>query len=80
MVRQGVTPEPISKFTGPIVRWGEDQLEEVAREELRLSGLNTRFTNAALLKSFPSRTLEAIKKLYMLIIEEIQISAGKWRE
>ena len=58
--RQRVTPEPKDR-KGPKIRWGEELLEEVAREELRLSGLNTRFMNAALRNSFPSRTLEAIK-------------------
>ena len=60
VLRQRVTPEPISR-RGPKERWGEDLLEEVAREELRLSGLKTRFMNAALRKRFPSRTIEAIK-------------------
>ena len=58
--RKWVTPVPKDR-KGPKLRWGEELLEEVAREELRLSGLNTRFMNAALRNSFPSRTLEAIK-------------------
>ena len=52
VVRQRVTPEPKDR-KGPKQRWGDELLNEVAREELRLSGLNTRFMNAALWKSFP---------------------------
>ena len=77
VVRQRVTPEPVSR-RGPQERWGEVLLEEVARGELRLSGLNTRFMNAALRKSFPSRTLEAIKGMrrkpkYRLLLASLSV-------
>ena len=77
VVRQRVTPEPVSR-RGPKERWGKVLLEEVARGELRLSGLNTRFMNAALRKSFPSRTLEAIKGMrrkpkYRLLLASLSV-------
>ena len=58
--RSWVTPEQKSR-KGPKVRWGQDLMVEVAREEQRLVGLHVHKINVELHKKFPSKTLEAIK-------------------
>ena len=58
--RSWMTPEQKSR-KGPKVRWGQEVMVEVAREELRLVGQNVRLINVELHRKFQSRTLEAIK-------------------
>ena len=63
--RAWTTPSPKDR-KGPKIRWSNELLEGVAREEARLSLEGCKKLNIELSKLYPNRTLEAIKGMRRL--------------